>query len=655
MIGKVKEVTFEELVRSKNDINIARYFINHTKKIILCTKNEGSKSTIYLYDEKFNYYKCISPMDLARLMCEEYEELLNEAIAKEKQDKTIKEITKLKDRIGSAKVMKEYVNLMLVYLQDKDFDNKKDPKHLFNFRNGCVDLRTGDFRERNSLDYVTEILDYDYNEERDKKKMLEILFTHAHTFNDEEETLQMGLGFLGYCLTGECEEQKALLLLGTEASNGKSTLLKIFKKCFPIYCKQIDNKSFDMENKTFHKTKSELKNKRLVYIEELDCHRLNTSALKSFIDGGSDDDNQVLYSTTEKINIFCKLIVCSNKVPNFDTDKGVERRFLSINLRNKFVKAEELEQLKKKSSNTGSNYYCRDKYLEKKFDNDEMKLAFFHILLPYAIDYYQKGLTIDTRYEKLWCDICEENNTIVPFIESHYEITGDPNDKVSKEEFTRFYNLINKTKLKWISILSLINGVTITDGKNVVVYKKDARKNGVRGCLLGLKEKVNIDFGEEEIQGNINKEEKENVDLNLPFKKITNHMEYLTKLVDKLVNINKDESQEQENKYLCLYCGSKSPCSSLNECIENVKRKNEERLKTSISLLKQFEKNEKELKERKVKKVMKAINDDTESDKELEKHNKKIWKKCEKMLLSMCNDDDNYDEENECYVIDIND
>src|SRR5690606_5273466 len=117
--------------------------------------------------------------------------------------------------------------------------------------------------------------------------------------NDEVETLELALRFFGYCLTGETTEEKnGLFLLGPSAANGKSTCLEIFRKCFPIYCKEINKKFFNKNNEKRHKTLVELKITRLIVIVEWNTESQDTEELKDFLDGGLKEDVEVLHSTT---------------------------------------------------------------------------------------------------------------------------------------------------------------------------------------------------------------------------------------------------------------------------------------------------------------------------------------------------------------------
>ena len=187
-------------------------------------------------------------------------------------------------KIGSKKTQDNVAQLVAVGILDLEFTEKLDKqKHLFNFRNLVVDLKTGKSRKRTPEDFVSTVLPYDYSESRDLEKMKQVLQIYCNIFNDEVETLELALRFFGYCLTGETREGKALFLLGPSASNGKTTSLEIFRKCFPIYCKEINKRFFNKNYEKRHKTLVELKLSRLVIIVEWSSDNQDPEEIKSFL------------------------------------------------------------------------------------------------------------------------------------------------------------------------------------------------------------------------------------------------------------------------------------------------------------------------------------------------------------------------------------
>ena len=141
-----------------------------------------------------------------------------------------------------------------IYDQGEFLKNKDNCKDQFHFRNGYVILSTGKFKQRTSKDYITKILDYDYKPINQNVDIIKkVLKMFINIFNDEEETFNTMMSYLGYCLTGEVREQCLMFIVGEKAQNGKSTIFEIARKCFPIYVKNISSGTFNDNYQKSHK------------------------------------------------------------------------------------------------------------------------------------------------------------------------------------------------------------------------------------------------------------------------------------------------------------------------------------------------------------------------------------------------------------------
>ena len=199
--------------------------------------------------------------------------------------------------------------------------------NYLNFRNCKLDLKTLEVSARTEEDFITEYLDYDFKPKVDKsirKYIKEILFQIC---NNNKEDYEFIMSYLGYCITSETKEQKYLNVVGPSASNGKSTLIKLMESVFSIYTFKSDKRTFSETFGKQHKYFSNMKNKRIVYIEELDKKKIDGDLLKDTVDGNKMN-NEVLFSTTEKIDINFKLMFLSNNLMNFDSDSGIKRRLI---------------------------------------------------------------------------------------------------------------------------------------------------------------------------------------------------------------------------------------------------------------------------------------------------------------------------------------
>ena len=293
------------------------------------------------------------------------------------------------------------------------------------------------------------------------------------------------MSHLGYCITSETKEQKYLNAYGASASNGKSTIIKIMEAVFNIYVFKADKRLFSESFGKSHKYFSGMKNKRIVYIEELDKKKTDGDLLKDIVDGNKMN-NEVLFGTTEKIDILFKLMFFSNNIMNFDADSGIKRRMIAMEFNSIFAEAEDLAE--KKATYPNSDVFQIDRNLLDMFKhNAEYKIAFMHLIIAESKAYFDNGLMIPESYKKATNDLCDENDKMKQFIENQFDITKRDEDRITKDEFHELYSSHTKCNYAWTSILSDIKRLGLCyDGGKRAVFKGIT----IRGVLVGIKKKV---------------------------------------------------------------------------------------------------------------------------------------------------------------------
>jgi putative DNA primase/helicase len=124
-------------------------------------------------------------------------------------------------------LMTELRSVPSVHVQLDDFDASR---HLLSFRNGTVDLRTGDFRGHDKADLITYCLDLDYVRNACCPRWDAFL---AEIFPTEPELPAYMRRMTGYGITGNIDEQCFAVLWG-KGANGKSvftdTLTSVFSR-----------------------------------------------------------------------------------------------------------------------------------------------------------------------------------------------------------------------------------------------------------------------------------------------------------------------------------------------------------------------------------------------------------------------------------------
>jgi phage/plasmid-associated DNA primase len=235
------------------------------------------------------------------------------------------------------------------------------------------------------------------------------------------------MGWFGYTITGETVQQKCMFIVGHSASNGKSTILKMCDIAFDIYTFKLDTDVFNHNYSMRHKQYAKLKKPvRIGYVEEMKRDKLDIDVLKNFVDGHKNNTN-VMYGEADNLEIHCKLTSVSNNEPSFTVDEGWTRRGLIEYFKNRFVSEADYKELTDKT-----NHYVIDTSLNGYMQTQEFGNAFFQLLLPYSIQYYQKGLIMTKTVKQGFKDICDENDKMKSFIEEKFIRTEDSNDKIHK-------------------------------------------------------------------------------------------------------------------------------------------------------------------------------------------------------------------------------
>lgn len=332
----------------KGERDMAKYYSNEFKNDIVFTINN-----IYIWYDILKIWIRCQINDISCHLADFINGSLSNIIRKELDDNNTNKVVEL-SKLLKKSTNYSFIDRVLKYVKSDltniTFDDKLDAcRHVINFKNGLYDLKIGKFRNRNKEDYISKCLDYDYSDQVNIDIKNKIRQTLSQISNDDDELLEFNLNWLGYCLTGETKEQKFLTVIGYTAQNGKSTMAKMFMNSLPIYSEKIDKRTFNLNYQKAHKQFSKLKQPiRFVYIEELDRSQLDVDRLKDFVDGDKIGGNEVLYGTTEDINLHCKIYCTSNKDPIFESDEGFRRRGLLEILTNKFLEKTDYDKVKNK-------------------------------------------------------------------------------------------------------------------------------------------------------------------------------------------------------------------------------------------------------------------------------------------------------------------
>ena len=198
--------------------------------------------------------------------------------------------------------------------------------YLVGVKNGCVDLRKGEFHYGQREDFVTRKLGTEFDASATCPLWEKFI---ARVLDNDSETIAYVQRALGYSLTGDVSEQ-CLFFLHGEGKNGKSTFIETVQALFGGYAHKADNGLFTLDAKKAQAPLNEiarLKGQRLITSAETEegCY-LAESRVKD-LTGGDTLTGRFLYCEPFNFRPTHKLWIYGNHKPNIrGSDLGIWRR-----------------------------------------------------------------------------------------------------------------------------------------------------------------------------------------------------------------------------------------------------------------------------------------------------------------------------------------
>ena len=329
-------------------------------------------------------------------------------------------------------------------LEDKTFHHKLNINlGYIAFKNGLYDIENNTLRDYKYDDFVSITLPYDYKEERNEDDEEFIRDTLMKICNNNKSHLDYYLSVIGYSLLGYADRiQEFYILYGAQGSNGKSKIFEILCNILHHYCKKSNNDLLEAQNNQIHKSLAELKNARLVWVNELPKKKKLNAELAKNIRDGTKLRYRVMYGTEDSLDITFKLFAMTNHEPKFDADGGMDRSFKLMNFNSHFhIKYEEddYDKLQFKPSNTIDT------------DLQQRKMELLHILFDYAREYLRnnKLQPFPIEWEEDTQDVIEDNDRFKQFYTER--IVSDDGNRLSwKDVCSAYFGGIDGGKKKWV-------------------------------------------------------------------------------------------------------------------------------------------------------------------------------------------------------------
>lgn len=196
---------------------------------------------------------------------------------------------------------------------------------LLNLRNGTLDLRTGKIKQHDKKDYITKLVNIDYNPNASCPNWINFL---NKIFQGDEELINYVQKSVGYSLTGAITEQCFYMLYGNGA-NGKSTFLRAIEEITGDYADSLKGSSLMIKRNDdgARGDLAKLQGKRFVVTSELNEGQTFDESLLKALTGGDIVPVRFLYGEEFPLKPQFKLWIGTNEKPKVKgTNLGIWRR-----------------------------------------------------------------------------------------------------------------------------------------------------------------------------------------------------------------------------------------------------------------------------------------------------------------------------------------
>jgi phage/plasmid-associated DNA primase len=224
------------------------------------------------------------------------------------------------------------------------------------------------------------------------------------------------------------------------------------------YVKKTKSSLLEKGNSTVHKQIIGLKGKRLIFMEEFPEKQLNPDLFKELSDGGILE-NEIMFGTTEPINIIGMLFALSNHTPKLNADEtAAYNRYKQVSFCSHFDRTGDREEENPIELEFIADTKLGDEILEN--HRDELMT----LIIQYATLFYKNGLSkIPIEFLKAQEETKNANDGFLDYFEENFE--KDINEN------TPMVLIIEKSGLK----KDVINKGM---GRAGFKYKKDLSKMG---------------------------------------------------------------------------------------------------------------------------------------------------------------------------------
>jgi putative DNA primase/helicase len=267
-------------------------------------------------------------------------------------------------------------------VQDQDFKKNLDQyPYLLGVKNGVIDLRTGELRDRSPEDCVFRVLAYDY----DPTVSTDFIeSTVLSIMADDPQMARFLQHFLGYAITGDVQED-LFVVFTSPGRNGKGVITEAIQELLgPFYSAINSGIIIDKQVSNIDSQWHLLEGKRIITVGETNPGDVLNLANVKIISGGDPIVARPLYGNPVTFNPRHQCILVTNDLPNItkvdEASRAIIDRMMVIKFPVNYVNLEPGQE-------PTATLKQIDRTLKKRFK--EQKQEFLKWLVQGAVHWYQ--------------------------------------------------------------------------------------------------------------------------------------------------------------------------------------------------------------------------------------------------------------------------